>query len=86
MHLYFHTLWEQEGTLSMANSSALQMANSIGYSRFSREGSMRDVVETFPLPTIYCVRDTLFRKDLQAYFFPLILTTILEINRICFPR
>lgn len=83
MHLYFLTLWEQEGTLSMANSMPCRWPTRLAIQRFSREGSMRDVVEAF-LSLQFIVLEHLVQR-LQAYFSPLILTTILGNKQNHFP-
>ena len=83
MHLYFLTLWEQEGTLTMANSMPCRWPTRLAIQGSSRDGSMRDVVEIF-LSLQFIVLEH-FAQCLQAYFFPLILTTIVGNKQNHFP-
>lgn len=81
MHLYFLTLWEQEGTLSMANSVPCRWPTRLAI-QGSAERKHVSCSATF-LSLQFIVLEH-FVQRLQAYIFPLIPHNNLEINRIIF--
>lgn len=83
MRLDFLTLGEQEGTLTVANSMPCRWPTRLAIQGSSRDGSMRDVVENF-LSLQFIILEH-FAQHLQAYFFLLILTTILGNKQNHFP-